>query len=137
MNICSYDRTFIITAMQSLKIFKSLSDPTRLRILLLLLRKELCVCELSFILEMEQSRISHQLRVLRNADLVEGIREGKWIVYRVPEDKKKDLEFIFSRLQGGSLADSEEFSGDYKKLLVLPEIDLKNCSVSSKWRETR
>lgn len=132
MNICSYDRTIMIKAKQSLKIFKSLSDSTRLRILQLLLRKELCVCKLSFILEMEQSRISHQLRVLRNADLVEGIREGKWIVYRVPEDKKKDLEFIFSRLLGDSLADSEEFIEDYKKLLVLPEINLRNYSVSSK-----
>lgn len=120
---------------QTVKIFKSLSDTTRLRILQLLLRKELCVCELSSILEMEQSRISHQLRVLRNADFVEGIRKGKWIVYRVPVDKKKDLEFIFNRLLGDSHANSKEFIGDYKKLLVLPEINLRNCSVSSKWRE--
>jgi len=64
----------------TLKVFKALSDPTRLRILLLLLQRELCVCELAFILEMEQSRISHQLRVLRNADLVEDIR-GREVDY--------------------------------------------------------
>ena len=80
---------------QTVKIFKSLSNPTRLRILLLLLQRNLCVCELSSILEMEQSRISHQLRVLRNADLVEDTSDGKWIIYRVLEDKKKDLKLIF------------------------------------------
>lgn len=112
---------------RTVKIFKSLSDPTRLRILVLLLRRELCVCELSSILGMEQSRISHQLRVLRNADLVEGTREGKWIIYRVPEHKRKDVKFIFNRLIGDSLADSEEFSGD---LEASQKISLRNCPVS-------
>ncbi|MBN1223765.1 MAG: transcriptional regulator, partial [Candidatus Aminicenantes bacterium] len=59
---------------QAIKIFKALSDPTRLRILMLLLEGELCVCELVFVLKMEQSRISHQLRILRDADLVQDIR---------------------------------------------------------------
>jgi len=65
---------------QTVKTFKALSDQTRLRILALLLRQELCVCELTTALEMEQSRISHQLRVLRNAGLVEDTRDGKWII---------------------------------------------------------
>jgi ArsR family transcriptional regulator len=60
----------------TLKILKALADPTRLRIISLLLRRDLCVCELMFILKMEQSRISHQLRILRDADLVEDKREG-------------------------------------------------------------
>ncbi len=66
------------------KIFKALSDPTRIRILLLLMDQELCVCEIMCVLGMEQSRISHQMRVLRNADLAEDIREGRWIIYRIP-----------------------------------------------------
>ncbi len=56
---------------EAIKIFKALSDPTRLRILLLLLKRNLCVCELMFILKMEQSRLSHQLKILKDADLVE------------------------------------------------------------------
>ncbi len=102
-------------------VFKALSDITRLRILLLLLQRELCVCELAAVLEMEQSRISHQLRVLRNAELVEDIRDGKWIIYRVAEDKKKNLEFVFNRL-----------IGDYGKLQASQKISLRNCPVSIK-----
>ena len=63
------------------KIFSALSDVTRLRIFLLLQESELCVCELGSILGMEQSRISHALRVLRETDLVGSRREGKWIIY--------------------------------------------------------
>jgi len=47
----------------AIKIFKALSDETRLRIYLLLLQGELCVCELETILNMEQSRISHIVRI--------------------------------------------------------------------------
>ena len=130
MNICSYEINIIIKMRQILRVFKALSDPTRLRILVLLLQGELCVCELSATLEMEQSRISHQLRVLRNADLVEDTRDGKWIIYRVSENKKKDLNLIFDRLIGESLAGWEEISSDRKKLLVAKEYSIRNCPVS-------
>jgi len=64
--------------------FKALSDPTRLRIIRLLLDRELCVCELVFILKMSQSRVSHQLRILRDAGLVEDTRDRRWMIYRIP-----------------------------------------------------
>jgi len=115
---------------QTVKIFKTLSDPTRLRILALLLRQELCVCELTAALEMEQSRISHQLRVLRNAGLVEDTRDGKWIIYRISKDKKKDLKFIFDRLIGDKLMDLEESARDYKRLEESQKLNLRNCPVS-------
>ncbi len=65
----------------TVKIFSALADETRLRMYLLLSKNELCVCELMTIMNMEQSRISHTLRVLKEAGLVESRREGKWIVY--------------------------------------------------------
>ena len=68
---------------RAVKIFSALSDETRIKIFLLLRDSELCVCELASILGMEQSRISHGLRVLREADLVANEREGKWIIYSV------------------------------------------------------
>ena len=67
----------------AIKIFKALSDETRLRIYLLLLQGELCVCELVNILNMEQSRISHSVRILKEAGLVVNRRQGKWIIYTV------------------------------------------------------
>ncbi|MDH4220567.1 MAG: metalloregulator ArsR/SmtB family transcription factor [Candidatus Aminicenantes bacterium] len=120
---------------QTVKIFKSLSDPTRLRILFLLLQRELCVCELTYILEMEQSRISHQLRVLRNADLVEDIRDGKWIVYRISEKKKKDLKLIFDRIIGKDLANSEEMTKEKAKLQASQKNSIRNCPASFEGRD--
>jgi ArsR family transcriptional regulator len=62
-------------------LFKALSDETRLRILNLLLEGELCVCEVMDALQMPQPRISHQLRILKDAGLVTDRREGKWMIY--------------------------------------------------------
>jgi ArsR family transcriptional regulator len=114
---------------QAVKVFKALSDPTRLRILMLLLQRELCVCEIVFTLKMEQSRISHQLRILRDADLVEDMREGKWTNYRIPDKIKKNLKALFDKMLRENLADSEEFEEDRKNLeiCIKENIRLKKC----------
>ena len=67
-----------------LRVFKALSERTRLRIIRLLMEQELCVCEMMFVLGLAQSRLSHQLRILRDAGLVEDTRDGQWIIYRIP-----------------------------------------------------
>lgn len=90
-----------------LKVFKALSDPTRLRMTLLLLERELCVCELMYILKMEQSRVSHQLRILKDADLVEDNRQGRWMIYRIPEAIRESLESLLSSLKLGRLKDPD------------------------------
>ncbi|MFW6245029.1 MAG: ArsR/SmtB family transcription factor [Fibrobacterota bacterium] len=61
--------------------FKMFADPTRISILNVLFEGEQCVCELSNRLGMNQSAVSHQLRVLRQARLVSSRREGKSIHY--------------------------------------------------------
>jgi len=113
----------------AVKVFKALSDPTRLRIFMLLLERELCVCELVFILKMEQSRISHQLRILRDADLVEDIRYGKWTNYRILEKTKKNLMGLFDKMFNENFSDSEEFQEDRKNLeiCIKENIRLKKC----------
>lgn len=67
-------------------IFKSLSDPTRLKIIYLLSKSSLCVCDIATILDMSQSSISHQLRVLRDSNLVKFKREGKLVIYSLDDD---------------------------------------------------
>ena len=62
-------------------LFKALGDFTRIRILNALLVSELCVCDLVGILDMNQSAISHQLRVLRSAKIVKYRKEGRNVVY--------------------------------------------------------
>ena len=67
-------------------IFKVFGDITRLRIIFLLHSRELCVCDIAFILEIGQSAASHQLRILRTANLVKTRREGKSIFYELNDE---------------------------------------------------
>src|SRR5229473_412085 len=63
-------------------LFKTLSDPTRLRLLNLLACGETCVCELSDTLRLVQPKVSRHLAHLKRAGLVDARRDGKWIHYR-------------------------------------------------------
>jgi DNA-binding transcriptional ArsR family regulator len=72
-------------------VFKALGDPTRVRILFALSIAELCVCDLTEILEMSSSAVSHQLRVLRASKLVTFRREGKNVFYRLADDHVQRL----------------------------------------------
>jgi DNA-binding transcriptional ArsR family regulator len=63
--------------------FKAVSDPTRLKILYLLQKGELCVCGIIMALEKPQSTISHHLSVLKNAGFIKGRKEGVWIHYKL------------------------------------------------------
>lgn len=65
--------------------FKVFGDPTRLKIMLALLCSEMCVYDIANLLGMTQSAISHQLRVLKQMDLVKNRREGK-VIYYSPAD---------------------------------------------------
>jgi ArsR family transcriptional regulator len=114
-----------------LKVFKALSDATRLRLVLLLMERDLCVCELVFILKMEQSRISHQLRILRDADLVEDIREGRWMIYRIPGDARGFLEAILEGELRFRFGVSPEINADSQRLeaCIKEKIRAKACAV--------
>nr|WP_303334426.1 metalloregulator ArsR/SmtB family transcription factor [Methanobrevibacter sp.] len=68
-------------------LFKILGDPNRIKIILALKYGELCVCELSLLLDMSQSSVSHQLRHLRNANIVKFRKENKQIFYKLIDDK--------------------------------------------------
>ena len=67
-------------------LFKVFGDPTRIRILYTLAQQELCVCDIAASLEMTQSAISHQLRVLKQTHLVKYRREGKTIFYSLADN---------------------------------------------------
>lgn len=67
------------------ELFKVFGDTTRIRILYTLFKSELCVCDIAEILNMTQSAISHQLRVLKQAKLVKSRRDGKQIFYSLDD----------------------------------------------------
>ena len=72
-------------ARQIAETFKILGDPTRVKILHALSRRELCVCDISAIVAMGQSAVSHQLRLLRGARLVKFRKEGKMVWYSLDD----------------------------------------------------
>ncbi|AZR72634.1 hypothetical protein BBF96_04060 [Anoxybacter fermentans] len=68
------------------EIFKTLSDPTRIKIIHALSQTELCVCDLAELLNMSQSAVSHQLRILRNHRLVKYRKEGRTVFYSLDDE---------------------------------------------------
>ena len=79
--------------------FKALADATRLRIINLLMRGEMCVCDIQFVLGAAQPNISRHLSYLKNAGLVLGRRDGYRIFYRLADlrDETRDMLFGFLR----------------------------------------
>jgi len=67
-------------------IFQVLSTPTRIKIINALASRELCVCDISELLEMSQSAISHQLRILRNHNLVKNYKKGRSVYYSLDDN---------------------------------------------------
>lgn len=92
-NICLARAELIddTTAQRAAETFKILGDPTRVKILQILSKRELCVCDIAAVLEMGQSAISHQLRILRSARLVKYRREGKMAWYSIDDDHIANL----------------------------------------------
>ena len=72
-------------------LFKIFGDTTRCKILYALFESEMCVCAIAELLGMTQSAISHQLRILKDADLVGKRREGKTIYYFLSDDHVRTI----------------------------------------------
>ena len=71
--------------------FRIFGDSTRIKILYVLLCSEMCVCDIAKLLQMTQSAISHQLRVLKQMDLVKNRRDGKTIFYSLSDGHIKTI----------------------------------------------
>ena len=68
------------------ELYKLFGDPTRIKILYVLLKSEMCVCDIARLLNMTSSAISHQLKLLKQASLVKFRREGKTVFYSLADD---------------------------------------------------
>ncbi|MEA4831825.1 Transcriptional repressor SmtB [bioreactor metagenome] len=73
------------------ELFKVFGDSTRIRILYALFEAEMCVCDIAGLLNMNQSAISHQLRILKQAGLVKYRREGKAVFYSLSDDHVRTI----------------------------------------------
>ncbi|MDD4503556.1 MAG: metalloregulator ArsR/SmtB family transcription factor [Clostridiaceae bacterium] len=73
------------------ELFKVFGDTTRIKILCSLFESEMCVCDIAALLAMNQSAISHQLRVLKQARLVKYRKEGKVVYYSLDDEHVKQI----------------------------------------------
>lgn len=108
---------------EELDLFKALSDETRLRIMVLLSEKELCVCQLEWALSLTQAKISRHLAVLKNAGLVQDRREGLWIFYSLVKPKNELERLIHKYLKEYFVKKHDSFKRDIlsmKKCIVKP-----------------
>lgn len=108
--------------------FSILSDPTRLRALMLIqAEREVCVCELTFTLDESQPKISRHLALMREAGIVESRREGTWMHYRInrrlPEWSKEIIRHVFDQLAGLS-----PYLDDKKQLTQMNNRPERDCA---------
>ena len=73
------------------ELFKVFGDSTRIRILYVLFEAEVCVCDLADILNMTQSAVSHQLKILKQNKLIKSRRDGKSIYYSLADDHVRTI----------------------------------------------
>jgi len=85
---------------RAVQTYKALSDPNRLRILMMLQQKALCVCEIVDILGLANSTVSKHLSILRQADLIMDEKDGRWVNYRLASpEQSDDIEFALAQLE--------------------------------------
>lgn len=85
-------------------LFDCLADPTRRRLLALLVREgELCVCELTAAVAAEQPKVSRHLGIIREAGLVTARREGAWVFYQTSRGLAPWADTLLAALAGGAV----------------------------------
>jgi ArsR family transcriptional regulator len=104
-------------------ITKALSDPSRVRILLALRRKEMCVCQITELFGFAPSTMSKHLSVLHHAGLILSRKAERWVYYRLPDRSapiavREALEWVHK-----SLAKTDEAAADAKKMKRILKTD--------------
>jgi ArsR family transcriptional regulator len=85
--------------MNKTKIFKALSNDSRMKIIDLLDNNNLCACKITEELNLTQSTISHHMKILEDANLINITKVGKWCHYSINSETFKELEIYFSRIE--------------------------------------
>jgi len=104
---------------------KALADPNRVRVLLALERRELCVCQISALFGLAPSTISKHLSILHQAGLIESRKEERWVFYRLPGRDasvvvREALDWVLK-----SLGDTPQAAEDRRKLKAVLRTDPK------------
>ena len=113
-----------------INIAKALSDENRVRALMLLSQGELCVCQLIEMLRLAPSTVSKHMSILRQARMVEGRKEGRWMYYRLADEDPPKEAIQAIRWVQNSLAKDKQILVDARQVKRVCKIDkdeLCNC----------
>ncbi len=103
-----------------IKVMKALSDPNRVKMMKMLQKRPLCVCEIQQLLGIAQSTTSKHLKILEDADLVKSVKDGLWVNYALSDGN--DSPFAASMI--GNLKHWLDSDSQIKELIkLLPDID--------------
>ena len=119
INVCLYN--YVLSTVKLMKLF---SDATRLRILMLIARKELCVCQIMGVLCISQPLISRNLAILSNAGLIAERKEGKLVFYSLNREMPESYAKVIDLLKEMTAGDSA-FPGDLHALKECEEFQKK------------
>jgi len=108
-----------------LNIAKALSDRNRLRALMLLKKQPLCVCQIIELLALAPSTVSKHMSILRQARLVEGQKNSRWMYYRLAGAKSPDYARAVVKQILDVLRDDPTIKEDRKKLDKILKVDLE------------
>ena len=101
--------------MDLIEIFKALGDENRIRILNLLIRQELCVCEIETVLDMTQSNASRHLNKLKTSGIITSEKKSQWVYYRVDNDFIKENDLLYEFIKN-KLAENTQLQRDIERL---------------------
>ncbi len=108
---------------------KAVADPNRARILKLLENGELCVCQITAVLDLASATVSKHLALLKTAGLLQQRREGKWVYYRRAERVLNPYARPFLMLVGAALADDPTVAEDRRLLALVNAVPVQDlCS---------
>ena len=107
--------------------FKALSDPNRLRILMMLKTKPLCVCEISAILQLANSTVSKHLSILRQAGFIVDEKDGRWVNYRLATAQESPEAISLLPQIATWLGDENLIQSDQTKLVTIDRVTI--CQV--------
>ena len=112
-------------------VFKAISVPARIRVLKLLSKYELCVCQIVAVLGLSQSTVSKHLWILKSARLIQDRKDGRWVFYSLVQNSRNEyVQFFISNLSKW-LEDDEIVTEDLKRMEIIkktPLEEIRECS---------
>ena len=117
MRECAYATNFKVIIMRDfVKLFKALSDETRLRMLNILLERECCVCEVMQVLDISQTRASRNLAALYEAGFLKLRRDGFWSLYSIDMDDMNEFVADLVRAVAKAMEGNKVLEQDRQRL---------------------